>query len=148
MAKTTQNKKDKQYGEISKDINLLDVAAKKFISIIDSGYSERELLSEKDNQIHNIINSELDLAKGISQGSIIDFVTTMAKNNAKSIGKNPDEVDGYSLFTDDIGNLFGYFQEIYKNRYIELTDLNFIRKFIPALGEAVKTTLDAIVGSD
>ena len=72
----------------------------------------------------------------------------MAKDSARYNGRDPNEVDGYTLFTEDIGNLFGYFQEIYKNRYIELADLKFITKFIPAIGEAVKTTLDSIVQSD
>lgn len=132
----------------SNNINFLDIAAKKLMSTIDTSYSERDLLSEKDNKIQQIINNELDLAKGISNGSIIDFVATMAKDSAKANGRDPNEVDGYSLFTEDIGNIFGYFQELYRNRYIELNDLKFITKFIPAIGEAVKTTLDTIVGSD
>ena len=37
---------------------------------------------------------------------------------------------------------------MYKNRFLEIDDLRFISKFIPALGEAVKTTLDSLVSSD
>lgn len=134
--------------EISPKISVLDIAAKKLISTIDTGYAERQLLSEKDTRIQNIINGELELAKGVSQGSIIDFVTDAAKDSAKFNGRDPREVDGFSMFTEDIGNLFGYFQELYKNRFVELTDLKFITKFIPAIGEAVKTTLDSIVSAD
>lgn len=134
--------------KIDSKIGILDIAAKKLISTIDTGYNERTLLSQKDAHIQNIINSELELAKGVSQGSIIDFVTTMAKDSAKHQGADPDQVDGYTLFRENIGELFSYFQDLYRNRYIELSDLKFITKFIPAIGEAVKTTLDAIVSSD
>ena len=134
--------------QISNKITVFDNLAKKLLSSIDRGYVERNVLSKKDSEIQSIINNELNLAKGISGGSIIDFVTHMTKEGAKHRGMNPDEMDGYNLFTQDIGNLFGYYQDLYKNRYIELSDLKFITKFIPAIGEAVKTTLDSIVGSD
>lgn len=143
MAKT-----DNKDPKVDRRIGALDIAAKKLISSIDNGYNERTLLSAKDDRIQEIINNELDLAKGVSKGSIVDFTTLMAKDSARYNGRDPNEVDGYTLFTEDIGNLFGYFQEIYKNRYIELADLKFITKFIPAIGEAVKTTLDSIVQSD
>ena len=143
MAKT-----DNKDPKVDRRIGALDIAAKKLISSIDNGYNERTLLSSKDDRIQEIINNELDLAKGVSKGSIVDFTTLMAKDSARYNGRDPKEVDGYTLFTEDIGNLFGYFQEIYKNRYIELADLKFITKFIPAIGEAVKTTLDSIVQSD
>ena len=143
-----KSKKDSRKNTIDPKISILDNAAKKLLTTIDTGYSERELLSEKDSKIQSILSSELDLAKGISNGSIIDFVTTMNKENAKKNGQNPDEVDSSDLFTKDVGNIFGYYQDLYKNRYIEMTDLKFITKFIPAIGEAVKTTLDSIVASD
>ena len=141
-------KADNKDPKIDRRIGALDIAAKKLISSIDNGYNERTLLSSKDDRIQEIINNELDLAKGVSKGSIVDFTTLMVKDSARYNGRDPNEVDGYTLFTEDIGNLFGYFQEIYKNRYIELADLKFITKFIPAIGEAVKTTLDSIVQSD
>lgn len=141
-------RKKRDEDKISPKIGILDNAAKKLISTIDSGYTERQLLSEKDTRIQHIINGELELAKGVSQGSIIDFVTDAAKDSARWNGRDPKEVDGFSMFTEDIGNLFGYFQELYKNRFVELTDLKFITKFIPAIGEAVKTTLDSIVSAD
>lgn len=144
MAKTKKSSEK----DIDSKISVLDVAAKKLISTIDTGYNERTILSQKDAKIQEIINGELDLAKGISQGSIIDFVTTMAKDSAKHQGANADNLDGHSLFTENVGDLFGYFQDMYKNKYIELSDLKFITKFIPAIGEAVKVTLDSITSSD
>lgn len=130
------------------DISSMDIAAKKLISTLDPSYKERTLLSKKDSKIQDIINNELELAKGVSKGSIVDFATMMAKESARQNGRNPQEVDGYTMFTENIGDIFGYLQEMYKNRYIELADLKFISKFIPAIGEAIKTTLDAIVSSD
>ena len=143
-----RNNKSSDKEKLDPKIIALDLAAKKLISSIDTSYNEKILLSQKDSRIQEIINSELELSKGVSQGSIIDFVTSMAKDSAKRQGIDPNQVDGYSLFTENIGSLFEYFQDMYKNRYIELSDLKFITKFIPAIGEAVKTTLDSIASSD
>lgn len=133
----------------SKKVNALDRVAHKLLTTIDAGFNEREVLSAKDRRIQEIIDNELTLAQGVSQGSIIDFVASMASNNTKHQSRNAlGDVDPSEIFTQDLSNIFGYFQEQYKNRYIELADLKFITKFIPAIGEAVKTTLDSIVGSD
>ncbi len=130
-------------------VNALDKVAHRLLSTIDTSFNEREVLNAKDRRIQDIIDQELTLAKGVSQGSIIDFVTTMTSNTVKHQSSNAlGDVDPSEVFTKDISNIFGYFQEQYKNRYIELADLKFITKFIPAIGEAVKTTLDSIVGSD
>lgn len=130
-------------------VNALDKIAHRLLSTIDTSFNEREVLSAKDRRIQDIIDSELTLSKGVSQGSIIDFVTTMTSNNVNHQSRNTlGDVDPSEVFTKDISNIFGYFQEMYKNRYIELADLKFITKFIPSIGEAVKTTLDSIVGSD
>ena len=130
-------------------VNALDKIAHKLLSTIDTSFNEREVLNAKDRRIQDIIDNELTLAKGVSQGSIIDFVTTMTSNKVSHQSRNTlGDVDPSEVFTKDISNIFGYFQEMYKNRYIELADLKFITKFIPAIGEAVKTTLDSIVGSD
>ena len=134
--------------KINPQISALDIAAKKLISRIDDGYSERQLLSAKDSRVQDIINSELELSKGVSGGNIVDFIVSMSKDAATRNGTNPEDIDPYNLFSEDVGNIFGYFQEMYKNRYIELSDLRFITKFIPAIGEAVKTTLDSIVSAD
>ena len=146
MANRRPRKDDRD--RIDPKVGLLDVAAKKLLSTIDSGYSERQLLSAKDSKIQSIIGGELELAKGISKGSIVDFTLSLAKDSAKRNGIDPREIDTYTLFTEDVGNIFGYFQDLYKNRYIELSDLKFISKFIPPIGEAVKITLDSIVSSD
>lgn len=144
------NKNDpKKAAAENKKVNALDRVAHRLLTTIDAGFNEREVLSAKDRRIQDIIDSELTLAQGVSQGSIIDFVASMASNKVNHQSRNAlGDVDPSEIFTQDLSNIFGYFQEQYKNRYIELADLKFITKFIPAIGEAVKTTLDAVVGSD
>lgn len=132
-----------------KEISGLDNVASKILSSIDPGFSERRILRDRDRRIQEILDNELSLSKGVSNGSIIDFITTMGSNSSKHTQKTPlSAEDASELFTKDITNIFGYFQNMYKNRYVEYTDLQFVSKFIPALGEAVKTTLDSICGSD
>lgn len=143
MASNKKNSPDQ------KKINALDRVAHRLLSTIDTSFNEREVLDAKDRRIQDILDNELSLAKGVSQGSIIDFVTTMTSNKTNHQSRNTlGDVDPSEVFTKDLTNVFGYFQDMYKNRYIELADLKFITKFIPAIGEAVKTTLDSVVGSD
>lgn len=152
MAKNKKN--DKTSNKIYEDNELsrLDKAAKNILSILDSNYSNKEILTTKDQKFRSILNRELEISKGVSHGSIVDFVSSFAldsknPNKNSALGQNniPNAND---LFTKNINDVFGYFQELYKNRFIEIQDLKFIAKFIPALGEAVKTTLDSIVSSD
>lgn len=141
--------KNKTNSASDKKITALDKVAHKLLSTIDTSFNEREVLDAKDRRIQEILDNELTLAQGVSQGSIIDFVTTMTSNKTNHQNRNNlGDMDSSEIFTKDLSNIFGYFQDMYKNRYIELTDLKFISKFIPALGEAVKTTLDSIVASD
>ncbi len=133
------------------DMNILDNISKKILSNIDPNYTERDILNAKDAKFQAIINREIDMTKGVSNGSIIDFTLSQLETGAKSrgrsgIGGNP--VDSDNIFTDNVGEIFSYFQDVYKNKFVEMTDLKFVSKFIPALGEAVKTTLDHVVSSD
>lgn len=140
---------NKKQPDDNKRISALDQVAHRLLSTIDTSFNEREVLNAKDRRIQDILDNELSLAQGVSQGSIIDFVSTFTSNKTKHQNTNQlGELDSSEIFTKDLSNVFGYFQEMYKNRYIELADLKFITKFIPAIGEAVKTTLDSIVGSD
>ena len=133
------------------DLSMFDRAAKNIFSILDNGYNNRELLNAKDQKFRSILNRELEISKGVSQGSIIDFVSSLKisddKNNIHDIGAG-NRPDTNELFTKNINDIFGYFQEMYKNKFLEMSDLKFIAKFIPALGEAVKTVLDSVVSSD
>lgn len=141
-----QDSKKPEQIKVDKDVSALDVVAKRILSTIDNTYDEKIILNNKASKLHKIINDELQLAKGVSQGNIVDFVSAVSVN--KDPNNRDQKVDIDELFTQDVGNLFGYFQDTYKNKYVELADLKFITKFIPAIGEAVKVTLDSIVGAD
>jgi len=131
-----------------KDINALDQVAKKMLSLVDSSYNERSLLDNRSARFRAIMDRELELSKGVSGGSIVDFVSSLIPQNNGNKTVEKLDVNNDALFTKNVSDIFGYFQDLYKNRYIEMTDLKFIAKFIPALGEAVRTTLDAVVSSD
>lgn len=149
--KNNKSNKKKHTDANYDDLTLLDKAAKNIFSIIDNSYADRQILSAKDQKIRSILDRELEISKGVSQGSIIDFVASMqikdqrAKKSSNGIN---DTANASDAFIRDINDVFGYFQDIYKNRYLEISDLKFITKFIPALGEAVKTVLDSVVSSD
>lgn len=148
--KETKRKRNQQVHDID-ELSMFDKAARNIFSVMDNGFSDRSILKAKDEKFRNILNRELEISKGLSQGSIVDFVHSIhldQENKMKNI-KTPDKDFGTNdLFTQNIGDIFNYFQEIYQNKFIEITDLKFIAKFIPALGEAVKTVLDAVVSSD
>ena len=148
----TKTKKEKDDSKIVDRLSMFDRAAKKIYSFLDNGYQDRMIVDAKDQKFRNILNRELEISKGVSHGSIVDFVNSLnlnkqrKENSKKQTEKNPG--DGHELFTRNINDIFGYFQEMYKNRFLEIDDLRFISKFIPALGEAVKTTLNSLVSSD
>nr|DAE00577.1 MAG TPA: Portal protein [Myoviridae sp. ctrf010] len=147
QSKRNRNRQDQNIDELS----MFDRAARNIFSVIDNSYSDRSILKAKDEKFRNILNRELEISKGLSQGSIVDFVHSIhldQESKMKNI-KSPDKDPGVNdLFTQNINDIFSYFQEMYRNKFIEMTDLKFIAKFIPALGEAVKTVLDAVVSSD
>lgn len=132
---------------VQKKINALDLLSKKILDTVDDGFRDRQVLSKQDSKIQEILADEINFSRGVSGGSIIDFIATMEKNNSQ-VRTDNQEKDPTELFTKDVGDIYGYFQELYKNRYLEISDLKFISKFIPALGEAVKVTLDGIVSAD
>lgn len=135
--------------KVEKQVSRLDTISRKILTTVDPSYTDRQVLTDQDSRFQKIIADELNFAKGVSKGSIIDFVQAMAANNQSSKhSSGSGEVDATQLFTKDVGDIYGYFQDVYRNRFIEISDLKFITKFIPAIGEAVKTTLDSIVSAD
>lgn len=132
------------------ELSMFDRAAKNIFSVLDNGYNDRAVLGSKDQRFRDVLNRELEISKGYSQGSIVDFVHSihLTQQNQKN-GKIPDKNPGTNdLFTQNINDIFSYFQDMYRNKFIEMDDLKFVAKFIPALGEAVKTVLDSVVSSD
>lgn len=144
--KTALKKSNQNLSELS----MFDRAAKNIYSVLDSNYNDRLVLGAKDQKFRNILNRELEISKGYSQGSVVDFINSLKLDQQKRRNLQQPKLNPNSneLFTKNINDIFGYFQDQYKNRYIEIDDLKFIAKFIPALGEAVKTVLDSVVSSD
>ena len=62
MANNRLRGRNRRQDRIDPKVGAMDVAAKKLLSLIDSGYSERQLLADKDSTIQKILNEELDLA--------------------------------------------------------------------------------------
>jgi len=146
----SKKKTNANVDKVNDELTMLDKAAKSIFSIIDPSYTDRQVLSSKDQKIRSILDRELEVAKGVSQGSIVDFVSSLQTKNTphKNVNTSNLSPNSNELFTNNINDIFGHFQDMYRNRYLEIADLKFIAKFIPALGEAVKTVLDAIVSSD
>jgi hypothetical protein len=142
---------DNETSKSSDNRGFLNKIAKSLLSSVDDNYDETIALRSRNTRFQNIINRELNLAKGIAKGDIVDFVASSARNDytpAKEKANSADSIDFEKMLQTNAGDLSSYFQDIYKNKYVEMQDLKFISKFIPALGEAVKTTLDNIVTSD
>lgn len=134
-----------------KRATALDKISSKILASIDPSYTDQKFMSDQDAQFQKIIDRQLDIAKGVANNQIVDFIASLRANqnrNGAGRPKNISSVDTYDLFTDNIGDIFGYFQDVYKNRYMEVSDLKFISKFIPSIGESVRIYLDAIVASD
>ena len=133
--------------KIEKQISAMDTLAQKILSSVDPSYQERLALSRKDSRIQQILADEINFSSGVSRGSIVDFISSLQTTTQKTKGLPTEDIDGTSLFRD-VGDIYEYFQQLYKNRYLEISDLKFIARFIPGVGEAVNTTLSAIVGAD
>lgn len=141
--------KENRSSKYDKEITLLDKLARNIIEVVDPEYKNKTIMANKQVKYQSIVDRQLNLAKGISDNSIVDFIYT-TRQNAK--GNNPSKseimVDSADIFNKNNSDIFGYFQEIYKNKFIEYTDLKFVSKFIPSLGQAVKITLDYICSAD
>ena len=150
MPTQTRRKKKSSDETDTRELGLYDRAVKGIFTILDGGYNDRLALNSKDERLRGILNRELEITKGYTKGHIVDFIYSMKLDGRGQKTNKNQKLDPGSneLFTKNINDIFSYFQDIYRNKFIEMTDLKFIAKFIPALGEAVKTVLDAVVASD
>lgn len=134
-----------------KRASSLDRLASRLLQSVDPSYNDQRLMSDQDAEFNRIIDRQLDIAKGVAGGQVVDFIASLRKSQNQNRGGKPKNslgIETADLFTENIGDIFGYFQDVYKNRYMEIADLKFISKFIPSIGEAVRIYLDAIVASD
>lgn len=146
-------KKDDTTSNRSKSNDMLDAAAKKILSVIDPSYRDRKIIGGKDYAVQQIINRELDLAKGVSDNNIVDFIATMDTRSNGMLYKNrindkeiPLNYD--NIFTENVQDIFQYFQEANRNKYLQMQDLKLISRFIPSIGKGVSVMLSSICNSD
>ena len=129
----------------------IDNLVKKMLVSMDPDQITEYNMSKRGAELKNIIRDELNLSKGISNGSIIDFSRSLANHS-----KNLNSETTLSDTTDDIlkyinqnsSTVYQFFNERERNKYIEARDLKFISKFNPSLGQAVRLALTHIVSSD
>ena len=130
----------------------LSTSAKKMLGFSDDTYTAVGNIQDRGQKFQDIINRTLDVAHGVSNGSIIDFAQSIRTNQNTKLKKSiyaPDsQIDLAQQLQSNAGTLFSYFQGVNNNKYIEIADLQFISKFIPALGAAVDTILDSVAASD
>lgn len=142
--------------EANKKASNLDKAINKFIGFADPSYQSAKDIADRSDRFQQVLNAQNEIIHGVSGGSVVDFMqmlqndpmTRKSKYGTDKAVVNPASVDVTKQLKQSSGDLYGYFQDIYSNKFLEMADLEFIRKFIPALGEAVSTTQDAIVASD
>ena len=130
----------------------LSTSAKKMLGFSDDTYTAVGNIQDRGQKFQDIINRTLDVAHGVSNGSIIDFAQSIRTNQNTKLKKSiyaPDsQIDLAQQLQSNAGTLFSYFQGVNNNKYIEIADLQFISKFIPALGAAVDTILDSVAATD
>lgn len=148
-------KENAELVKAAKSTSQLDVLAQKILTTIDAGYSERRRLARSDSRMQKEFEREFSIVKRRSRGSYVDFLGSMniqstrqnTKGNSINKGKNAT-VDPYELFTQNTGDVYNYFKDSNQSKYLQVSDLKFISKFIPILGAAVKTALNSVTASD
>lgn len=124
--------------------------SQKILSLIDSNYEYDNELEAKNMKFQQVINRELDLANGVSHGSIVDFVQAQREKNQKDMSSDSStfSTPSSNIFTENIDQIYNYLVELYDNKYMEMLDLKYICKFIPVLGQALKTHLNQVCTAD
>lgn len=128
----------------------LDTVVNKLLIQLDNDLVSDQNLANKTEEYKSIINKELELARGVSNGDIIEFNRAM-NEESKKFNKSVNIEDGTDLgeyLTRNSGNIYQYYNERYRNKFIESQDLAFIAKFIPSLGQAVNIYKTHIISSD
>lgn len=128
----------------------LDAVVNKLLIKLDNDLVSEKNLSDKTEEYKSIINRELELAHGVSNGDIIEFNRAI-NDESKKFNKTVSLEDGTDLgdyLIKNAGNIYQYYNERYKNKFIESQDLAFIAKFIPSLGQALNIYKTHIVSSD
>ena len=155
MAKKIKSKsrveEDARANNNIKEASRLTEISRKLLGMSDDTYQIKSDIELQTSRFDKIINQNLDVIKGVSGGSILDFAQNARINEMRTPrgGISPtNSQDLRKMLSGNSGEIYNYFQEVYQNKYIEIADLKFIAKFIPALGEAVNCQLDSICNAD
>ena len=138
--------KKKRQGNDS--LGLLNTTVNKLLMSLDDEFVTDDNLSAKDAELKSLIGREMELARGTSGGSIIDF----SKSINKDLSKGKSGLDATDDLADYVaknsGNIYQYYNERYRNKFLETQDLNFISKFIPSVAQAINLYVTHIISSD
>lgn len=134
----------------NKSLGAMNLIVKKLLMALDDNYVSTLNLNEKNAEVKTLINDQLDLAKGISNGSIIDFTRQNLRSSTKTpnAGYGEDEADLVKYIRSNSTAIYQTYSDRYKNKFIEGKDLKFISKFIPSLGQCVRIMLTHVISSD
>lgn len=132
----------------------INTLVQKLIQSIDPDKISDLNITDRGDTFKKIINNELELTKGISDGSIVDFSRSLnsdivTKKNAGDKWGSPELTgDVIEYINKNTSSMFQDFAENERNRYIQYNDYNFISKFVPKIGQALRMILTHIVSSD
>lgn len=131
-------------------VSPLDAVVNKLLISLDDELVSDDNISSKTEEYKSIINRELEISKGISNGNIIEFNRAINDNHKKNDQTTNIELDDDlgEYLAKNAGNIFQYYNERYRNRFIEAQDLAFIAKFIPSLGQVINVYTTHILSSD
>ena len=134
----------------NKKPDLLDKVVSKLLITLDPDLVTDDNITSKTNDYKAIINRELELSRGVSGGNIIEFSRSLNDYNKKEKAAfNMDATDDLGDYIQkNAGNIYQYYNQKYRNKFVEAQDLQFISKFIPSLGQAVELCATHIVSSD
>lgn len=136
-------------------ISPIDSVVQRLLTSIDPDRTTEANLSERRNELTDIINEQLERAKGISDGSMVDFSRGLMNNqmgkddpNSKSFKSGDLTNDLIDHINKNSTSIIQEFADNERNRYIEYRDYNFIKSFVPKVTQALRLILTHIVSSD
>lgn len=106
-------------------------------------------IDELDKQFQNILQNNISSISGKEDGDITSFLNKIVSSDNKTTAL--DELLGNqstSSFNGDLQSISSFFQDKYRNKLLEQSDLNQIANSLIELSEAVDIMRDAIVVSN
>ena len=127
----------------------VDSLIRRLLTTIDPDQETEYNLSDRAGEFKDIIQSELELAKGVSDGSIIDFSRSISDIKGKSQTTSVDATDDILKYINKNSQGFmQYYESQNRNKLIEARDNRFISKFVPTVSQSLRLILTHVVSSD